>query len=93
MLNKIAMKSFDMLQEKNYYELHQNDNYLVTDIHKEDDRISLGLNSEFYITLPNRISKAISSNYEFYIELTERVQRYGLSIEYQGSDRFQFASF
>lgn len=89
MLNKIAMK-LDPLPEKDHYQLDENHNYLVTEFKEEDDRIILALNAEFQIILPDRISRAISSNYELYIRLTENVQRYNLLIEYHGGGRFQF---
>lgn len=90
MLNKIAMK-LDPLPEKDHYELNEDQNYLVTEFKEEDNRIILALNAEFQIILPDRISRAINSNYELYIRLTENVQRYNLFIEYHGGARFQFS--
>lgn len=90
MLNKLAMHPFGSLPEKNYHELYEHQNYLVTCMKQEDSRIIFELDSEFQINLPDRISRAINNHYDLFIELSERVQRYNLFIKYHGCDKFEF---
>lgn len=95
MLNKIAMRPFDPLPVKNYFELHENESYLVTamkleDVETSNQRIVFELNSEFEIILPSRITRALLKHYSLYIIISENIQKYQLFLEYHGGDRFKF---